>query len=639
MGTVVGIFVLLSGLFIRNNDTIVLANTWVEKHLTKTWAPYPIIGLISILVWGRTIRFDFVWDDHLFVTKNTSIRSLKNIPRMFYSLKAQASESAPLFRPLRTAHFAILAAIPGKSIPQPWIFHFANVLWHSAAAMLFFAVALVLFQRQSGGTSQPARTLALLISIGFAVHPVTSEVVCWAKSLDDIMATVFVLAATRSLLKWTDGDRGCFRSLIYFLLAVYSKESAVPFAVLVFFIAHGFHKLSVRRSIMMTMPFMLIAFAYLVHRRLVIGSSSQGPPLSGSYGQTLVDMSPVLIKYFRLLWGIPPFSIDYSYMQGHHGLLSGEVLEGAIILLLYAGMTMWALRQQGHWLAGFGFLWLGLFLTPVSNLVPMMQYMAERFLYLPLIGFLLVLGAILLSVSKSKPTSSPARPFQLSLASTVVGILVLIWTPLSWNRSEVWRDELTLFVRSSLEHPRSLRIEKNALVAIFRLPHMRALFPDYLETDTLNMADAISPRDAKPVIDTLTEAHRLFPESELITTSLGLTYAKIGQYLEAIPLLESSTRQYPNQPPCWINLAMVLMSNGDRLSAREACETALRLAPTNVDALRIEFKLCSDLKDYKAALVYAERLQELEPENQVHKNRVEQMRKKLEAENQKLNAR
>src|SRR5947207_14915904 len=190
-----------------------LMNVRTTKYLSKAWLPYLLIALSAFLVWGQTVRFDFVWDDNLFITKNESIRSLKNIPAMFYSLAAQASETAPLFRPLRTAHFAILNAITGKPLPQPWIFHLANVVWHAVAAMLLFSVARLLVQRQFGDLSTPVRAVSLFIALGFAIHPVTSEVVCWAKSLDDIMATVFVLAAMRFLLQWDEGKRGYFPAI------------------------------------------------------------------------------------------------------------------------------------------------------------------------------------------------------------------------------------------------------------------------------------------------------------------------------------------------------------------------------------------------------------------------------------------
>ena len=611
---------------------------WADKYLSKPRFAYLFIGLITFLMWGKTVRFDFVWDDHLFIVKNESIRSLKNIPEMFYSSGAQASETAPLFRPLRTAHFAILNAITGKPLPQPWIFHLANVVWHAVAAMLLFSVARLLVQRQFGDLSTLTRAVSLLIALGFAIHPVTSEVVCWAKSLDDIMATVFVLAATRFLLQWDEGKRGYFPAMTCFLLAVYSKESAVPFALLVFFIVYGFHRLPLRRSAALTAPFLFIALVYMAHRHLVIGRSDQAAPLSGTYGQTLIDMFPVIIKYLRLLWGLPPFCIDYSYLQGHHPFLSSTVLAGVVISLGFIGITIWTLQRQQFRLAGFGFLWIGLFLLPVSNLLPMMQYMAERFLYLPLIGFLLALGALLLNLSRHEPVIGSGFAFRRCLAKTLVAVLLLIWAPLNWKRMKIWQDELSLFVGSSLEHPRSHRVEKNALVAIFRLPHMRELFPDYIETGTLRIADTVSREKAGPVIQTLKEAQQLFPDNDLVSAVLGFAYARSGQLGEAIPLFELASRQNPKEPQCWINLATVRIDNKEAAKAREACEKALRIAPTNIDALRLELKLCSDQRDYQGALRYANKLQTLEPQNREHQNRIQEIEKMLGAADPKPDA-
>ncbi len=384
---------------------------------------------------------------------------------------------------------------------------------------------------------------------------------------------------------------------------------------------------------MLAVPFLFVAVVYIAHRHLVIGQSSQAAPISGTYGQTLIDMFPVATKYVRLFWGLPPFCIDYSYLTGHYRFLSGEVIAGAVILLLFIGITIWAWQHRGFWLASFGFIWMGLFLLPVSNLVPMMQYMAERFLYLPLIGFLLALAAWLLNLSRvgHSPGSAPTiRPF---LPTTVVGLLVLIWASLSWNRSGIWRDELTLFARSSLEHPRSHRVEKNALVAIFSLPHMKALFPDYIETHILRVTDSISRAEAEPVIRTLIEAQRIFPESELVSTSLGFAYAKSGQTREAIPLFEMAARQNPEEPQCWINLATVRRDNKDDSKARQACETALRLAPSNIEALRVELEICSDSGDYNTALACARKLREIEPQKQEHQHRIHEIEKKLDSSN------
>ena len=130
------------------------------------------------------------------------------------------------------------------------------------------------------------------------------------------------------------------------------------------------------------------------------------------------------------------------------------------------------------------------------------------------------------------------------------------------------------------------------------------------------------------------EAQRIFPDTELVSTILGFAYARSGQLPEAIPRFESAARQNPEEPQCWINLAAVRMDNReDGSKAREACETALRLAPTNIQALGLKIKLCSDQEDYEAALTCAKKLRELEPKNEEHQNRIHEIEKKMETAN------
>jgi protein O-mannosyl-transferase len=545
------------------------------KYLSRTWFCCALLGLFTALVWGTTVRFDFVWDDSQLVAQNTSIRSLKNIPKIFTSLNTQSTEMAPSFRPTRTAFYALLYAIDGQPEPQPWIFHLANVVWHGIAVMLLFAVALQLCQRVAGETPDAARIAALLIALGFAAHPVVSEAVCWVKCLDDLMASVFVLASLLSLLKWHERGRGYAAALVFFLLAAFSKESAAPLAVIMFFVFTGYHKLPWRRSAVLTVPFLLVAAVYVVYRRLVLGQTAQCAPLSGSYGQTLLDMFPVAPKYLRLLLGIPPFTIDYNEMVGAppHHFLSSEVLGGLLLLLAFAGMAVWTWRREAWRMAAFGIIWLGLFLVPVSNLVPMMQYMAERFLYLPLMGFLLALGALCLHLPRRR------------LVATGAGVLILVWAASSFDRLGIWHDEVKLFVETSLAHPASWRPHENAVVAIFNLPQVQPFFR--LDDTTRKLLVRTPPKtaDAEAMMRTLTQARGLFPEEHRFTSALGVTYALHGQMTNAVPLLELAVRQQTNDAECWTDLGTAYMVESNWSKARAALETALRLNPTNGPAL------------------------------------------------------
>ena len=224
-----------------------------DTQKRATGASGAAIVLANLLVWGQTVGFGFVWDDRYFIQRLQSIRSLANIPRMFYALDAQSAypEGFLVFRPLRTVFYALLYALGGGEPPRPALFHLANLAWHIGAALLFFDVAKTLLAKMPGGDpdNPKVRWLALFLALAFSVNPVVSETVCWAKSLDDIMAAVSTLLALRALLQWNgDNKRPLVWSLLWFGLAVYSKVSAVPFALLVPFLLCGWSGFSLKKK-------------------------------------------------------------------------------------------------------------------------------------------------------------------------------------------------------------------------------------------------------------------------------------------------------------------------------------------------------------------------------------------------------
>ena len=535
-----------------------------------------IIVLLAVLVWGQTVHYGFVWDDHYFITDNPGIRTMKNIPAMFYSRIAEATRpnDFPNFRPIRNVVYAVLFQLGGQPTPQPWIFHLANIVAHTVAAVLVFSIASLLFLPAGEG---PSRWAALLTGAAFAVHPAASEAVCWAKSLDDILAAIFVLASARQLLLWKGEKERLAAALTFFALAMYSKESAVPFAVLVFVFWRAVHKLPWKGCAQLTAPFLLLAAIYVVHRSWVLGQTAQCAPISGSYVQTILDTIPALTIYFRLLWGIPPFSIDYWDKPAHLPLISEPVMVGLLVLFAWAVATWAAWRAEKFQLAVAGLLWLGLFLLPVSNLVPMLQYLAERFLYLPMIGWLLAWGVVLVRAPRRFPS--------LVLAA----VAVAIWIPVSLVREQIWRDEVTLFVQTSIAHPSVGNLRENAVASIFLLPEMQGAFQLDFKTRSVTPAPSIPREQAESILPPLEYGHKYFPDEKRITSSLVIAYTAAGQISNAIPILESATRQDTNDTHAWIDLGTAYALAGNLEKTRQAWTNALHLDPTNrfvLDGLR-----------------------------------------------------
>lgn len=582
----------------------------------KRWPPFLLLGIATFLVWGHTVTFDFVWDDDFFIRDLPSVRSLKHVPEMFYRLDAQATlpNDFRVFRPIRTALYALLHFLGGKETPQPWIYHLANVLWHGGTAMMLFAALTLLLPRwRNGFTEEETRRWSFFVALAFAVHPVVSEVVCWAKSLDDILAAFFTLAALRELLLPPGNKAAHWRGLLFFALAVYSKESAVPFVVVPLVIFRKIHHLGWRQSIIRTAWFLMVAAIYLANRHFVIGRSSQTAPISGSYGQTLIDMLPVVPKYFRLLWGVPPFFIDYSYLPGGCWFWSPEVLAGLALLIALVLAGVIAGRKPGWELLGFGLLWTGLFLLPVSNLLPMLQYMAERFLYLPLIGWLIALAAIVSAFRR-----------QIIIRRTAF-VFLLLWAVTAWNRSWIWRDPVTLFVRSSQEGPQTRRVEDNAVAAIIDLPQVQRFFSGN-ETNAVRTSANIA--DDSAVLGTLEQAYQLFPTNHVVLSYYGTSLALAGQPGKGLPFLEKAAQLQPQKLDYWLNLARAALDARQPAPAKSALEKAAALAGDNPAVLQLRFKFCWQTEDYPAAREIMLRLNQIAPGDE-HAYWLSEVEKKL----------
>ena len=613
------------------SDAIPATGRWFLLAREK-WFPFAVIALVCALLWGKTVTYGFVWDDKYFVQNLESVRSLSSAPAMFTSLDAQSSypEGFKLFRPLRTLQYALLYRLGGKPAPQPWIYHLANVLWHGAAAMLFYTVCLRLFAvwappaapgtsaNNDGGLNRAGHEMfALWAALAFLVHPVVTEVVCWAKSLDDAMATTFCLASVLTLLPSNGRTCRAGAAVLWYTAAIYSKISAVPLLFLVYALLRIDARLSRRAALLKTLPFVLAAAVFMVHRRLVIGQSAQTAPISGTYAQTLVDTVAVLPTYLRLVLGIPPFFIDYSFLVAGNKLYSAAVLGGAAIIIAAVVMVIRTFRTRDRQFIAFGLCWFGVFMLPVSNLLPMMQYIAERFLYLPILGLIFIAAAC-----RIKPRSRPASAWMAAAP-------LVIWSVLAWNRAPIWRDEVTLFVTSAMQYPGIPRVELNAEHAIFELSSVRALVR--IDHDNLKLiaVPGATPAEREAAEQILDRARKAFPDNFKILTADAMVHAQTGDAATARRLFLAACSVEPANPDAWANLGEAELDGGRVEAAIPDFDRTLKVNPDHLRALRGAASANWRLGDYKRAAEVLQRLARLEPANTNHQFRLDQARARL----------
>jgi tetratricopeptide (TPR) repeat protein len=590
----------------------------------RPWLPFLILTVACALVWGQSLSFHFVWDDQYFITDNQALRSPARVLDLFTKESAQVNEIGdqkwPLWRPIRTLHYAVLVWACGR--PVPGVFHAANLVWHLLAAALLFALTLRLLTFGAADRVPHPRLWAGLAALGFCVHPAVSEVVCWAKSLDDSMAAALLFGAL--LAAWNAWQPEATRrghwaagSILLFALGLLSKESVVTlFPLFIFPLILWRVRTPAFWAWAAAQAFTAVVFVLLRHQVLQVTAQVERP-ISGTYGQTLVDMLPVVLLYLRAFAGAPPFLTDYSFMAGGTSLTALPNLAGLFTLAAAAGVFVWSLLRSRRFPAlPLGLALLGLALVPVSNLIPMMQYFAIRFAYLPLAGFLVVAAAVL------------SRPGASRWCIPGAAVLVLLWGGVAVGESAKWRNEPALLTHSYLNSPPSVRIVSNYAVTLNaeeRDAELREVLEKHEQllrkspkmgwVRAMLLAREGRVAEAEPKLLALRK--ELDADRDYVM-HLGMFYARQRRHRDAEPYFREVTQRWPLRSAGWRNLGICLNDQGRFEEAQPALEHAVRLWPRDVDAWKGLSFAAWKQQDWVLARQALARLAELEPGNPDH---------------------
>ena len=335
-----------------------------------------IIGGITLAAYLPALFGGFVYDDNRFVEENDAIRSLS--PSSIVSFFTDPKTIAPvgwkgIYRPLRTLDFAVDYVVSGG---RPWFFHLRNVLYHALGAILLMLVLCELF-----GDGKGARRSAFLGALLFALHPVNTEAVAWITSRGDVLVLVFFLLA---LLLHLRGRRGL--AALVLVIALLSKESAVVFVGVA--VVCDLYRRSPLRFRWYGV-YTGLALSYVVLWKLIMPGPEFMPGhldswWGGSYGANLLTMSQGFLLYLHRMVLPVDLLVDYHVPAINH-LTAGSVVSIAVL----AAVTVQALRGGGRSRLALAFFLITLF--PVSNLMIKIGIpTAERFLYLPIIGLIIL---------------------------------------------------------------------------------------------------------------------------------------------------------------------------------------------------------------------------------------------------------
>lgn len=586
-----------------------------------------VVAFAAVVAGLTSLPAGFVHDDHRLIEENRTIRGLAHPLRIVAQgyWTVDANQVPNLWRPATILSFALNRALLGTG---PFGFRVVDLLLHVALCVLVFHLARRIVGSDGEGRVTGGLDAPLIAGLLFAVHPVHTEALGLVVGRAEILAAIGAIGAVLLFLAARDragtDPRGARLSeagaLVAFGFGFLAKEIAVatPFLVLL----ADTHRVGVmrRRGDLTARPaygvhaIFLFALAGLVAARTaVLGMVSpaafthfiDNPIAHRGFPASTATALDVVARYARLL--VAPFglSLEYSYdaISPLGSILAPRALLGLLVVAAVVGGAL--LLRRRHPGAAFGLAWIAVAFAPVSNLLlPIGTIMAERLLYLPSVGFVLVAGC-----AGATLAARPGGAGRVARAAIVA--LLATGALLSALRLRDFRDDLTLQAATVATTPRSVRAQFNygaaqeragdpdAAVAAYEAAI--AIWPDFSDAQ-YNLAGVLMRQDrSEPALTHYREALRMQPGNVSYLVNYGFALTRAGRPAEAIEPLERAVDLDRDSDRAWNNLGGARLAVGRADAAALAWREAIRIDPGNPE-YAVNLALALDAADDPGAV-------------------------------------
>lgn len=526
------------------------------------WAPLLLIALCVAIHWPLD-RADFTFDDRDFVETNPLITSLAGAAAGFALPFPPSQPERALYRPLTGASYAFDHARAGLDARA---FHGTNVVLYVFLVLLVHRLALA-YGLGPG--------LALATACLFAAHPVHCDAVDSIAGRSEILSLLFAVASLLAFLRNARSAdaaalaRSNLVSAALYAAACLSKEtgSVLPAILLV-------HRLALCRRpagqaaigawlLRPLMPHALLLVAYALLRFAVLGRMSPEAAILADAGlmTRLWTMGSVFWLDIRQLCLPLSLQVDFYY-QALMGIPERASWSAVLGWLSIGGITaaatrlgLRALRGPAPLAAGpaASLCALSLFLVPLlptSHALDIGALFAERFLFAPSLGF------VLLASIAGRALLTRALPKRASFATGIAltALLTIAGGVRSQARALEWRDAVQLW-RSAGAHLEDKRIHSNLSAA-------------YIARGEFDLA--LAQIDAALMLE---------PDYRPALGNRGVILLQLGRLGAARETFESLALSDPYDVRAWYNLGHIALAAGDPNLAVSHFERALTVQP------------------------------------------------------------
>jgi Flp pilus assembly protein TadD len=503
-----------------------------------------VVALLTILPYVPALRAEFLtYDDDAYVTANRFVLQGLAWPSVRWAFTTFTEGN---YHPLTWLSLMLDAQLWGAN---PLGFHLQSVLLHGANTAL-----VVLILTRVGATPP----IAALAALAWALHPLRVESVAWISERKDVLSALFGLLALHAYLRPRTGGRddaravGCAAFWMACSLLCKAMFVTLPALLVLLDFWPRARLRSVRdlvRSVAAKWPLWLLAAAFSM---LAVTSQRSRSAMADLEALPLATRLPnALVSYVRYVAStVWPTDLAAFHPYPIDGWPLWQPVAAATLLV---GITLAVWLLRGRWpslLVGWG--WYVIALLPVSGVLQTGgQALADRFSYLPTIGFAVAAVGVLPSAAGAM------RVPGVAVACVVLALLAAS----TWRQAGRWHDTVTL------------------------MEHTIAVTPPNLYA-TSQLAGAYMARgDAGRAQALYEQVLRAKPNIAQVQINLGVLAAGRGDRAAAIAHYRSGLAANPSSFEGWNNLAAALLEEQRADDAVAALDQALQLRPQDPDAL------------------------------------------------------
>ncbi|MGD0077823.1 MAG: tetratricopeptide repeat protein [Sedimentisphaerales bacterium] len=574
------------------------------------------------------------FDDELYITRNPNV--LGGITQQSV-IRAFTKYHFYMWHPLTTISHILDCQLFGLN---PVGHHFVSVLFHILNALLLFWILV-----KMTGAIWPSAFVAGV----FALHPLQVESVAWAAERKTVLSGMFWFL-TIAVYVWYTKKPGILRYIPVFIiysLCIMTKPVVVTLPIVLILLdywplnrtynsefriknlelrilrhrqSEDFSTLNSQFSILNSIYEKIPLFALsAILSVITVIAQREGEAISSlktiPLDSRIANMFASYMKYiYKMIW---PDNLTVYYSFPHINLADVKTIGYLTLFILISFLSVYIGRQKRY--AAVGWLWFVGTLIPMIGLVQSGgQAMADRYMYLSMIGLLIVVawGVKDLVINRLK----------LRIVAGILGAAVLVSaTIVTRTQVRYWRDDLALFGHTIKFCENSVIVETGygrAMSEANRLSEAEQHYRNAVRIDpryfiARHNLGFILVREGKADEATACFKKLLQEGHNVPTVNLGLAMALSMQnkYDDAVRYFKESLRQDPGNLDARQKLGNVLMAMGKTGEAVLCLKESLQISPNQPQIYMMLGAIYEQTGDYKSAIPNWARAVELSPNN------------------------